>query len=80
MQCQCYACVSAHCEANPLSPSGLTLGVFDLRLARYFLCETCGNKRCPHAANHRNECTGSNEPGQIGSLYENCPTQEPRHD
>ena len=28
-------------------------------------CEICGNKRCPHALNHRNDCTHSNEPGQI---------------
>lgn len=34
------------------------------------LCETCGNKRCPHANDHGNTCTGSNEPGQSGSAYE----------
>ena len=33
------------------------------------LCPTCGNKRCPHANDHRNACTGSNEPGQPGSAY-----------
>jgi hypothetical protein len=33
------------------------------------LCETCGNKRCPHANDHRNECTHSNESGQPGSAY-----------
>lgn len=31
-------------------------------------CE-CGNKRCPHASDHRFECTNSNEPGQLGSEY-----------
>lgn len=36
---------------------------------RMILCETCGNKRCPHAAYHGNECSGSNEPGQPGSSY-----------
>lgn len=36
---------------------------------RMILCATCGNKRCPHAASHRNTCTGSNEPGQVGSCY-----------
>ena len=29
----------------------------------------CGNKRCPCTAHHDNPCTGSNEPGQAGSLY-----------
>ena len=33
------------------------------------LCPTCGNKRCPHATDHLNDCTGSNEPGQPGSVY-----------
>ncbi len=33
------------------------------------LCPTCGNKRCPHATDHRHACTGSNEPGQVGSIY-----------
>lgn len=32
-------------------------------------CPTCGNKRCPRATDHRNECSGSNEPGQVGSWY-----------
>lgn len=31
------------------------------------VCEDCGNKRCPHMGDHRNDCTGSNEPGQVGS-------------
>jgi hypothetical protein len=37
--------------------------------AWFRVCAVCGNKRCPHAADHRNACTGSNEPGQKGSLY-----------
>lgn len=32
------------------------------------LCPTCGNKRYPKAANHANECSGSNEPGQVGAI------------
>lgn len=34
---------------------------------RMIVCAICGNKRCPHATDHRNHCTGSNEPGQKGS-------------
>lgn len=52
---------------------------------RMILCQTCGNKRCPHATNHLNACTGSNEPGQKGSSWENVsprfsapPAVEPR--
>ena len=36
---------------------------------RFVVCPDCGNKRCPHANDHRNACTGSNEPGQEGSAY-----------
>ena len=37
---------------------------------RFVVCPDCGNKRCPKAHNHTNACTGSNEPGQIGSSWE----------
>lgn len=40
---------------------------------RMILCEVCGNKRCPHATNHRNDCTGSNAPGQPGSIFAASP-------
>jgi hypothetical protein len=40
-----------------------------MRDMRMVLCPTCGNKRCPHANDHRNTCTGSNEMGQPGSAY-----------
>lgn len=38
-------------------------------LNRMILCPECGNKRCPHASDHDRECTGSNDPGQPGSVY-----------
>lgn len=43
----------------------------DLRhpIYRMVVCPTCGNKRCPRATNHELACTGSNEPGQEGSIY-----------
>lgn len=37
---------------------------------RMIVCETCGNKRCPHATDHRNPCTNSNAVGQKGSSWE----------
>ncbi|ECO5948678.1 hypothetical protein G4F23_002975 [Salmonella enterica] len=40
---------------------------------RFVVCHECGNKRCPHANDHRNSCTGSNEPGQEGSAYPAAP-------
>lgn len=44
--------------------------------SRFVVCPECGNKRCPHANDHRNACTGSNEPGQAGSAYPAAPQQE----
>lgn len=36
---------------------------------RFVVCPDCGNKRCPRANDHRKACSGSNEPGQVGSAY-----------
>lgn len=35
----------------------------------FMVCKTCGNKRCPKATDCDLFCTGSNEPGQEGSVY-----------
>lgn len=52
-KCGCHQCINDRGE-----------------LALHFVvCKTCGNKRCPHATNHRLACTGSNAVGQKGSLY-----------
>ncbi len=40
---------------------------------RFVVCPDCGNKRCPRANDHRNACTGSNEPGQEGSAHPDTP-------
>lgn len=58
--CPCWECDE---------PSWPEINGFKIR-ARMSLCPKCGNKRCPGAADHRNECSGSNKPGQKGSLYE----------
>ena len=36
----------------------------------FIVCGQCGNKRCPKATDCELECTGSNEPGQKGSIYQ----------
>ena len=52
---------------------GRTVDIYGIRIpvvtTRMVLCPTCGNKRCPKATDHENGCTGSNEPGQRGSIY-----------
>lgn len=58
--CPCKACVPV--DADPWSFH-----------AQMHLCPHCGNKRCPGAADHRNLCSGSNKPGQFGSLYADDP-------
>lgn len=42
---------------------------------RFVVCPDCGNKRCPHANDHKNACAGSNEPGQVGSAYPTAPRE-----
>ena len=63
--CKCRQCLRDRNEGNVIA------GVFfPAELRTMILCQKCGNKRCPHAADHRNKCSGSNEPGQKGSAYE----------
>lgn len=57
-QCCCYECNKDR-----------TVHGFPYASTHMILCPTCGNKRCPHATDHRHACTGSNEPGQAGSRY-----------
>ncbi|WP_312946204.1 hypothetical protein [Superficieibacter sp.] len=45
----------------------------DITDMRFVVCPDCGNKRCPKANDHRNACSGSNEPGQKGSAYPAAP-------
>lgn len=50
-----------------MSPS---IPQFKLSATQMILCPKCRNKRCPHASDHRLECTGSNKPGQKGSIFQ----------
>lgn len=42
---------------------------FPITMSKMILCASCGNKRCPHATDHRLTCTASNETYQDGSIY-----------
>lgn len=62
-QCWCGSCHYKYAEAAADS-------VFEaLKFNHMYLCADCGNKRCPRATFHGNECSGSNAPGQVGSVY-----------
>lgn len=63
--CECHACI----KEFGLSDSELFGNPLPLSAIKMILCPDCGNKRCPKASDHRLECTGSNEPGQAGSVY-----------
>jgi hypothetical protein len=61
--CECRACLTGKTVE-------LTTGHrVPIAMTRMIVCAKCGNKRCPHANDHRNECTNSNEAGQPGSAY-----------
>lgn len=62
--CECHRCIR---EKNLKAPGPLGI---PLSSAKMILCPECGNKRCPKASDHRNNCTDSNDPGQLGSLWE----------
>lgn len=61
--CTCHRCIR---EFDIRGPSGH----FPLSAERMILCQFCGNKRCPQASDHRLQCTGSNDRGQTGSVYQ----------
>lgn len=63
--CQCIRCCR---EKKTSGPHG-----WPIETTRMTLCPICGNKRCPHATDHRNTCTGSNLPGQAGSVFGELP-------
>lgn len=62
---RCHTCLdvvdAARRSVDPNDMSSMFRGMV--------LCVECGNKRCPHATDHRLDCTGSNEVGQPGSIY-----------
>lgn len=62
-ECVCHRCIREHQIESPMM-KGMPLSCCVM-----ILCPTCGNKRCPHASDHDLDCTGSNEPGQPGSVY-----------
>jgi hypothetical protein len=67
-ECGCYRCAMERAERD--EADGKSDMYLILKYSRMYLCETCGNKRCPHATDHRLTCTHSNAPGQKGSMYE----------
>lgn len=61
-KCDCHRCLHERDERDET-------GAFPAAATRMIVCDLCGNKRCPHANDHDNPCTGRNEPGQPGSAY-----------
>ncbi len=68
-EADCRRCAREQAAAEPPVTYAGALAAAFADSARMFLCPTCGNKRCPKASDHDLPCTGSNEPGQPGSVY-----------
>ncbi|MGS7401095.1 DUF3850 domain-containing protein [Klebsiella pneumoniae] len=87
-ECECSGCkatarICAELSVNsPANPDCWcrTCRPVVLNDMRFVVCPDCGNKRCPRANDHRNACTGSNEPGQEGSAYPDTPPRSQNHD
>lgn len=58
---RCWKCLSGERDEATGMP---------LTAMRFIVCPLCGNKRCPKASDHTLSCTGSNAPGQAGSVYQ----------
>lgn len=67
-QCGCLRCLRERDER---------IGGQAVETCRMIVCATCGNKRCPHATDHRQACTNDNSPGQHGSWYGSPPLDMP---
>lgn len=65
LNCSCRTCDGAVRETLRQlgAPAHLTLP------RGMIVCDECWNKRCPKATLHDLDCTGSNAPGQVGSVY-----------
>jgi hypothetical protein len=66
--CGCIKCTEARRQDAAVIREMRARGSLMVPGWRY-ACETCGNKRCPHHSDHTLACTGSNEPGQPGSVF-----------
>ena len=62
---QCFGCIT--CDAQDREDFHRITG--EMSWPGMIVCPDCGAKRCPKATHHDNACTGSNEPGQAGSVY-----------
>jgi hypothetical protein len=60
------------CDAKRLATLVKKTGDWTDGFGGMIVCPTCGNKRCPKATFHGNDCTGSNAPNQPGSSYQIC--------
>ena len=71
-ECHCHKCKDkrlSELELEAISTAEQFQAMIEAQGFTMILCPTCGNKRCPHASNHNLKCSGSNEPGQPGSVY-----------
>jgi len=64
--CSCYICTEDRLKKMPAGSTFMGPGVPGWKYA----CHFCGNKRCPHHADHRFKCTNSNDEDQVGELLD----------
>jgi hypothetical protein len=60
--CRCNACHNARYADSAFERLTIFRGLV--------VCQNCGNKRCPKVGDHRFQCSGSNDVGQVGILEE----------
>lgn len=67
--CGCRTCIREGDKEKREESERLGEFFIPTEMTYMILCPKCGNKRCPHANDHRNSCTNSNDLGQPGSAY-----------
>ena len=64
LDCGCRQCLRERDEHV------MAFGVkWPIEITMMIVCQNCGNKRCPHALDHRHACTESNDVGQSGGAF-----------
>lgn len=63
-QCGCSRCW--HDRRAAMDEAAMSAA--DLIVRPFIVCDLCGNKRCPHATDHRLTCTGSVASGCLNIL------------
>ena len=62
-KCMCWSCQNARLDKPYLQAI-----MEDDPISLFIVCAKCGNKRCPHAQDHKYKCSNSNDVNQVSVI------------